>query len=187
MTSWIDIVLLVLFVSACFRGYRRGLLLELTSLAGAFLGLWVAYHFSASLVPLLQKNVPLPTQWTSGFYGLLPISTVVYKIMAFLVLFLAVKFGFYLLSSFINQLARLPILKQINAWAGLLFGLVQYIILLLIVVNLLHILPWSQGQQWVSQSALAQGVLSFTPDFTQQFKSIITGHNLATEPWWMLI
>ncbi|MFC4075696.1 CvpA family protein [Salinithrix halophila] len=166
----LDWIIVLLVVGGLFQGYRKGLIKETASLISVLLGIYVAWQFSGDLAPALAKAIPLPETWTTGAVGLLPVEKVVYHSLAFLLLFLLTKIAVSIVASFLTQIANLPVLSHINGLGGAVLGVAKAFLLLMVVVNLLHLMPWQEGQKAVEESSLSQGMLNMTPDLTNSMK-----------------
>jgi uncharacterized membrane protein required for colicin V production len=170
----LDVIILILLIGGLLRGYRRGLILQAASLAGLVLAWVVAFQFTGDVVPVLQKNVPLPESVTgNGLLRLLPLERALYSVIAFLLLFFGTKLVVSILSGVLNQLAQLPVLSLLNRIGGLILGGLQSVLLLWLMVNLLHYLPWETGQAAVQQSAIAQKMLVSSPEWTAELKQLL--------------
>lgn len=108
---FIDFIIILLFAGALYRGYKRGLLLELTGFLALIPAFWVAANFSragASLIaPYAGRGLFLP------FLG-------------FLFIFLIVLFGTrYLMKFFEDSSVSVCLVRQI-AWRVLCFRLHEF-------------------------------------------------------------
>ena len=122
--SLVDILILVILVIFLLKGVIRGLLKEVCSLLGLVLGGVFAFTFHLPLAELLQRSVGLPTQVC--VWG------------AFLAIFLLVVIVFGVLGFVLHRFVRVVFLGGINRLAGALFGLVQGVVLLSMLVLLLN-------------------------------------------------
>lgn len=169
-----DWIIIVLIIGGLIQGYRKGLIKETVSLVGVLVALFVAYQFSSDVAPHLRALVPLPESLSGeGLVKLLPVEKVIYQSMAFLLLFLITKLLLSFVASVLTRMASFPVLHQINGVGGALIGFLKALVVILIVVNLLHILPWSDGRDAVDRSYLSQGLLEMTPDFSNQWEKSV--------------
>jgi uncharacterized membrane protein required for colicin V production len=174
-----DWILILLLIGALIQGYQRGLVLQLASLITYFASLWVAYKFTDELAPELSKLWQMPESVQSGWLSLFPMEKMIYSAMAFFLLFVGTKLVLSILVSVINQVAKLPVLSLFNRSGGVLFAFVKTLVVIVVVVNILHVLPWAPGQNAVKSSALAQTCLHMTPDLTKEVKDLLHGSNQA--------
>ncbi|MBA4494546.1 CvpA family protein [Paenactinomyces guangxiensis] len=167
-----DLILLLLLIGLCIRGYQRGLILQAASLLGFFIGIWAAYQFTDELAPVLSEILPLPDSVSSGWMALLPIDKLLYSGLAFILLLVGCKFLLSIAATLINQAAKLPVVRLFNRSGGLLLALLQAFLLFVVLVYVLNVIPWTTGQDAVKESLFAQGILSVTPDLTQSLKEL---------------
>jgi membrane protein required for colicin V production len=170
-----DFILVLLLIGLCIRGYQRGLVLQAASLFGLFIGIWAAYQFTDELAPVLSEILPLPEQVSSGWMALLPIDRLIYSGLAFLLLLFGSKLILSIAATLVNQFAKLPVVSLLNRAGGVLVALVQTLLLFVVLVNVLHVLPWAAGQDAVNESMLSQSILQITPDLTRELKELFLG------------
>jgi uncharacterized membrane protein required for colicin V production len=162
-----DLILFLLLIGSLIRGYQRGLVLQATSLIGFFIGIWAAYQFTDELAPVMSEVLPLPESVSSGWLALLPIDKLFYSSIAFLALLFGSKLLWSIAAALVNQIANLPVISAFNRTGGVLFGLLQSLLLFVILVNVLQILPWTTGKEAVADSLLSQLLLAITPDLKE--------------------
>jgi uncharacterized membrane protein required for colicin V production len=165
-----DWFLIAWFVYACYRGYRRGLVMQVFSLAGLVLGFFVAYQFSDELAPSLKEVIPLPKSWTSGTLSLLPVEKVVYSAIAFLLLVILTRFLVRVIASIANRVVQLPVLKQVNRLGGLFLSFFRTFLFVWIIVEILSLLPSSIVGSWYQDSVMVHLIRTITPDLGKMLK-----------------
>lgn len=122
--SLVDIVILVLLGFFLLKGTLRGLLKEICSLLGLLLGGVFAFSFHLPLAQHLQNSFNLPAQlcvWGS-----------------FLAIFLLVVIVFAVLGFVLHRFVKLIFLGGFNRLSGGLFGLVQGVVLVSMLVLALN-------------------------------------------------
>ncbi len=153
--SFIDIGILGILGAFLLKGVLRGLLKEICSLLGLVLGGVFAFTFHLPLAQALQDSFNLPAQlcvWGS-----------------FLAIFLLVVIIFGVLGFVLHRFVRLVFLGGFNRLAGALFGLIQGVVLLSMIVMALNssVVPRS-ARNIMRESQLA-------PPFVTLGESIFTG------------
>jgi len=118
-----DIILFIPLAWAAWRGFSKGLIIELASIAALIAGIYVAANFSELLGDLVQGWMESEASWI-GY-------------VAFFLTFIAVVFGVYALAKLLEKAVNLAMLKLANKLGGLLFGTLKMIIIVSIVLNLL--------------------------------------------------
>ena len=153
--SFIDIGILGILGAFLLKGVLRGLLKEICSLLGLVLGGVFAFTFHLPLAQTLQDSFNLPDQLC--VWG------------AFLAIFLLVVIIFGVLGFVLHRFVRLVFLGGFNRLAGALFGLIQGVVLLSMIVMALNssVVPRS-ARDIMRESQLA-------PPFVTLGKSIFTG------------
>ena len=129
--NFIDIIIVILFLLASFKGFRRGLIKELVSLLSLIAGVYIASNFSVYFEKHLIKNFPKTEEFTT--------------IISFVLVFLIVFFSLKLAGILINKLAKSFQLGLINKILGLLFGSLKAILIIAFILFELHYLEQSFG------------------------------------------
>lgn len=151
----IDIFILVVLAFFLLKGILRGLLKEVCSLLGLVLGGLFAFTFHLPLAQLLQDSFSLPAQlcvWGS-----------------FLAIFLLVVFCFAVIGFVLNRFIKIVFLGGINRLAGAVFGFLQGVVILSIIVLTLSS---SMAPQMVRKK-MAQSELA--PPFSDLGEAIFSG------------
>jgi len=119
---WLDVVILIPILLALWRGFKRGLILELATLVGLALGIYAGLHFSYYASDLLQSKLEIESEH-------LPI-------LSFAVTFLVVVIAVFLLGKALERIVKMIALSFFNKLAGALFSVtkVAIIIALLLVI-----------------------------------------------------
>lgn len=118
--GWLDIGILVVIALFLIKGVLRGLLKEVCSLLGLILGGVFAFTFHLPLAQFLQDSFHLPAQlcvWGS-----------------FLAIFLLMVFLFAVLGFVLNRFVKLVFLGGFNRLAGAIFGIVQGVVILSMIL-----------------------------------------------------
>jgi membrane protein required for colicin V production len=115
--SFIDIVLGSLLVFGLIRGIRNGLFVELASLISFFIGIYFAVKFSHLAGSYLGDSKSA-------------------KILAFLIILVAVVVGIHLLAKVFSKVANFVFLGWLNRLGGAVFATLKSAILLGIILTL---------------------------------------------------
>ncbi len=116
----VDILILVILCGFLIKGILRGLLREVCSLLGLVLGGVFAFSL----------HLPL-AQWAQDSFGV-PGPVAVWG--GFLVIFLAVVMVFAVLGFVLHRFVKMVFLGGVNRLAGALFGVLQAVVLLAVVI-----------------------------------------------------
>lgn len=108
--NYLDIIILVPLIWGVYKGFNRGLVVEVASLAALILGVWCAIKFSELTAKILVNNIGLEI---SASY-LSPVS--------FAVTFLVVAIAIVAVSRIIDKLLSAIALGGVNKLFGAVFG-----------------------------------------------------------------
>jgi membrane protein required for colicin V production len=118
--NYIDIVLGILLVLSAISGFRKGLVVELASLAALILGIWGAVEFSYITSEFLVEN--FHWQWDH------------LNIVSFLVTFVVIVILVHIVGSTVNKMVETVMLGFVNKLAGLVFGILRAALILSIIL-----------------------------------------------------
>lgn len=120
--SYIDIILLVIFVIAGFNGYKTGFVRQVASLAGLLLGIWGAIHFSEFTANFLVENFEIKTKYLS--------------IISFALTFVVILIAVHFLGELVTKIFDLAMLGFANSLLGVVFGVIKTILVLSVLLVL---------------------------------------------------
>jgi membrane protein required for colicin V production len=112
----LDIILIVLLLFGTFRGYQKGLLLELINFISFFLALILAFNFKDWGTGILQRFFDQPD-------GLL-------NIISFVAIFIIVIVGLDLIGKAVKSLLDLTLLGSVDDFAGGLVGALKWALMI---------------------------------------------------------
>ncbi|MBW2475516.1 MAG: CvpA family protein [Deltaproteobacteria bacterium] len=135
----IDIAILVILCGFLLKGLLSGLLKEVCSLAGLFVGAFLAFRYHGPLAEALLKQVDLPAEMAVA--------------ITFTVLFLATMIFFMVLGFLLSRIVKLLFLGGFNRLIGGFFGLSQGVLLLAVLLFALSLRPLPWGMDKVMKKA----------------------------------
>jgi membrane protein required for colicin V production len=118
--NYIDIIIGLLLVFAAFNGLRKGLIVELASLAALVLGIWGAIEFSSITSEFLIENFNVQTKYLD--------------IIAFIVTFIVIVILVHIVGNVVDKLVETVMLGFINKLAGMAFGVLRSALILSIIL-----------------------------------------------------
>jgi membrane protein required for colicin V production len=118
--NYIDIVLAILLVLSAISGFRKGLVVELASLAALVLGIWGAVEFSHITSEFLVEN--LNWKWNH------------LNIASFIITFIVIVILVHIVGNTVNKMVETVMLGFVNKLAGLVFGIVRAALVLSILL-----------------------------------------------------
>jgi uncharacterized membrane protein required for colicin V production len=174
----IDFIILIFFIIGIFSGWNRGFVNSLIRIVGFFLSFYLAYHYYKQTASVLKNIIPLhindPTNGNAEQF--------VYQIIAFAILFIGTRIVISVLGSLINSIFKLPVLRQINSFAGGVLGFVEVYLVLLLALFIALIVPVDQLSHYVHQSKIAYFMVQNTPivstKLIQLWNGVITNNIL---------
>ncbi|HKJ78723.1 MAG TPA: CvpA family protein [Prolixibacteraceae bacterium] len=118
--NYIDIVLGLLLIFSAINGFRKGLIVELASLAALVLGIWGAIEFSYITSDFLVENFDLQTKHLN--------------IISFILTFVVIVILVHIIGRVVDKLVKAVMLGFINKLAGLAFGILRAALILSIIL-----------------------------------------------------
>jgi membrane protein required for colicin V production len=109
--NFIDIIILIPLLWFAYKGFTKGLIIELATLLALLAGIYIASHFSNYTADFLRDNLGMKSEYMN--------------IISFSVTFLAVIVLVMIFGKSLEKVINLLMLSFINKIAGALFGLVK--------------------------------------------------------------
>lgn len=72
----------------------------------------------------------------------------------------------------LSFIARLPVLRQLNVWAGGIFGFCEVYLIIFILLYVAALIPMAALQNTLSHSILADAIINHTPVLSSQIKQL---------------
>lgn len=116
--NWLDALILLLLAASAWKGFSRGLVIELASLVGIALGVWAGLHMSERVTAALELEVENAA-------------------LAFLITCLLVLLLVHLLARLLTTVIDIAQLSLPNKLAGVLCGVLRSAFVLSIALNLM--------------------------------------------------
>ena len=148
----LDLVFAIILAWSAYRGFSKGFILQLSTLAALILGIFGAIELSDFTADLLKDNFNIGTQYL--------------HIIAFAVTFIIIVIGVHLLARLIEKLVQAVALGFINRVLGIVFGVAKVAFVISIILVLINkandkynFLP----EEKVEQSLLYEPLSQFAP------------------------
>lgn len=148
----IDIILAIPLLYGAYKGFSRGLIIEIASLVGLLLGIYGSIKFSYKTEALLEQH--------------LDVSGGALQFISFVVTFFIILGGVFFLGKLLEKVVNLVAMKIINKLSGAVFGILKFGIVLSVILMIIE----SIDQQWQfipqekkSHSYLYQPVAAIVP------------------------
>jgi uncharacterized membrane protein required for colicin V production len=179
----LDLAIILLLIIGLFIGLKRGFILQLVHLTGFIIAYVAAYLYYADLAPKLTLWVPYPNLGKSSPLSLLTdnnhMEEAFYRAIAFVIIFFAVKILLQIIGSMLDFIAHLPILKQLNVWAGATLGFFEVYLILFILLYIGALIPMEVLQNPLDDSVMANMIVNHTPFLSEQIKTIWLEYSAA--------
>jgi membrane protein required for colicin V production len=119
--NYIDIAVAIPLLWGAYKGFTKGLIIELASIIALILGGYVGMHFSNVTSEYLNKVVTIEESFM--------------PIVSFAVTFVVIVLGVYILAKVLEKVINLVALKLINKISGSVFGVLKaaFIVSLIVV------------------------------------------------------
>ncbi|WP_066311424.1 CvpA family protein [Bacillus sp. FJAT-29814] len=168
----LDLAILLFLIIGFFVGLKRGFILQLVHLIGFIIAYIVAYMYYEDFVPRLMLWIPYPNFGEGTILKILTDSSnmemAFYRAISFVIIFFAVKVLLQIIGSMFDFIAHLPVLKQLNFWAGGLLGFLEVYFIIFIVIYIAALIPIELFQTALDGSFMAETMVKYTPILSQQ-------------------
>jgi uncharacterized membrane protein required for colicin V production len=172
----LDLAILIILLIGFFIGLKRGFILQLIHLIGFIIAFIIAYTYFEKLAPKLTLWVPYPNLHSHSTFRMLfdqaNLEDAYYRAIAFVVIFFAVKIVLQMIGSMLDFVANLPILKQLNIWAGGILGFIEIYLIMFILIYIAALVPVDLIQNALNGSFMAKGIIEHTPVFSKTIKEM---------------
>jgi uncharacterized membrane protein required for colicin V production len=172
----LDIAILVILIMGFFMGLKRGFIMQLIHLTGYIIAYIAANIYYDELAPKLTLWIPYPNFGENPTLKLLTgsnnMESAFYRAIAFIIIFFAVKIFLRIIGRMLSFIARLPVLKQLNVWAGGILGFCEVYLIVFILLYMAALIPMGAVQNALSHSMLADAMVKHTPFLSGQIKQL---------------
>ena len=153
--NYIDIVILLFLLYGAFRGFSKGLIIEVATLAGLILGVFIAIRYSPFTEGILKDFLNITSRYLSY--------------IALAVTFLLVVIAVYLLGKMLTRLVDIISLGLVNKLLG---GIAKYFIMVCVLLMIVDAL--NDKFHFISEETRENSLL-FDPflNFAQQMYNTI--------------
>ncbi|WP_342510865.1 CvpA family protein [Sporosarcina sp. FSL K6-1522] len=170
----LDLLILILLIGGLITGFRRGFVVQIIHMTGFITSLVIAYLYYKPLADKFVLWVPYPGVTAGSKLNLgvaqLDLDETFYRLLAFVLIFLVVKFAFQLIASMFDFLKYLPVLGFIAQLVGAVLGVIEFYIVMFFVIYLATMLPIEFIQNMLGKSLLANAMLEHTPLLSDKVK-----------------
>ena len=141
--NWIDFIVGGIILFGIIRGLMKGLVLEVASLVGVIIGIFIAKMFYVDLAFRLETWLDISLHYA--------------KPLAFVVIFLTMVILAHFVAILISKLVKAIALGWLNKLLGGVFGGFKFIIILSIIITAVEIV--NQKAQLISSETIEKSIL----------------------------
>jgi membrane protein required for colicin V production len=138
-----DIIFILLFIWAAYKGFTRGFILQAASLAALVLGVYGAIKFSGLMASLIIEKTSINGEFI--------------PLIAFALIYLAIVIVIHFLARLLEKLLEFIALSLLNRIFGVFFNLVKYAFIIscmLVVIN-----GFNRRTNWIPQVKIDESKL----------------------------
>ena len=144
--KYIDFILAIPLLWGAFMGFKKGLVLELATIAALILGIVGAIKFSGLTATYLNQTFEIAENWIG--------------LISFLVTFIGIVIAVFILGKMLDKTLKLVALGLVNRILGMFFGILKYA--LLVSVGLFFF-DNINSKVHITKSNLAEVSILYTP------------------------
>lgn len=141
--NYIDIIILLFLLFGAFRGFSKGLVIEVATLAGLILGVYISIRYSSYTEGILRDFMNITSEYISY--------------IALAVTFIVVVVGVYILGKLLTKLVDIISLGLVNKLLGTIFGVVKYFIIVCVLLMIIDAL--NEKFQFISEETIQKSLL----------------------------
>lgn len=178
----VDIIILIFLGFGALIGFKRGFTRQLVSLVGIFIILILSFLFKNPISVFLYNNLPF-FNFGGIFKDITVLNILVYEVIAFFIVFFVLSIAFRLLLSitkiFEKILNATIILGIPSKILGAIFGVIQYLIYIFVIIYILSLPTFNLSI--IKNSKIANTIMEKTPILNKVCDETIEVFNLVIE------
>ncbi len=158
--NYFDFIIIIPLLWAAYKGFKKGLIIEIASLVALLLGIWGAIRFSG------YTSVLLKDFFSNASY--LPL-------VAFGITFLIIVVGVHFVAKLIDRFVKAVALNLVNRLAGAAFGVIKVAFIVSIVLLLINRIDKKSdfiSADFINNSLLYKPVAGLAPMIFPSLKTI---------------
>lgn len=169
-------IIVILLIIGFIIGLNRGFIMEVLHLFGSIVAFIVAALYYDDFASRITLWIPYPDFGDNPalqmFFDVINAEDAYYKGIAFVLIFFLTKILLQILANMLDFMARIPILRQLNVWAGGILGFIEIYLIIFIILYIGALLPIDFIQTAIDGSGLAKGIIEKTPIVSSQIKEM---------------
>jgi membrane protein required for colicin V production len=122
--NFLDIILIIPIIWLAYKGFKKGLIIELTSLLALILGVYMSYYFSDYTADFLRDMFNVGEKYMS--------------IISFALTFIVVVMAVFAIGKMLEKFVDIIMLGFINKIAGSFFGILKAVFVLSVIIYIIN-------------------------------------------------
>jgi membrane protein required for colicin V production len=122
--NYFDIIIIIPLLWGAYKGFKKGLIIEVASLVALFLGVWGGVKFSSISANYLSE--------------LFDISEKIMPLISFAVTFILIVIAVYTLAKMLQKVIKMVALGFVNKIAGSTFAVLKFTLIISVVLTLVN-------------------------------------------------
>jgi membrane protein required for colicin V production len=158
--NFIDIIIIIPVIWFIYKGYKKGFIIELASLAALILGVYAAIYYSGNIIYFLDDLFDIEKKYIN--------------IIAFALTFIVVVIVVMFIGKILEKIIKIVMLGFVNRIIGALFGIVKILIILSFLIFLIELIDDKQKfitEEKKDNSMLYYPVASIAPTIISFFQA----------------
>lgn len=122
--NYFDIIIIIPLIWGAFKGFKKGLIIEVASLIALFLGVWGGVKFSSISAKYLSE--------------MFSISEKIMPLISFAVTFIVIVIAVFTLAKLLQKLIKMVALGLVNKITGAAFGVLKFALIISVILSLVN-------------------------------------------------
>ncbi len=159
--NYFDIIVVIPILWAAYKGFKKGFVIEVASLAALLLGVWGAIKFSGFITEFIINNFDSQSKYLS--------------IISFAITFIIIVIGVHFVARLVNKLVKAIALNFINRIAGGVFGIAKVAFIISIILSIINQVDQKSdfiSDEFIENSLLYEPISDFAPLVFPSLKTV---------------
>ena len=143
--NYIDIIILLFLLFGAYRGFSKGLIIEIATLVGLVLGVWLAISYSSYTEGILRDFLNISSRYISY--------------IALAITFIVVAVAVYIIGKLLTKLIDIISLGLVNKLLGTILGVAKYLVIVCVLLLIADAL--NEKFQFLSEETRQKSLLFY--------------------------
>lgn len=122
--NYFDIIIIIPLLWGAFKGFKKGLIIEVASFTALFLGVWGGVKFSS-----------ISAQYLGEMFS---VSEKIMPLVSFAITFILIVIAVFSLAKLLERVIKMVALGLVNKIAGAAFGVLKFTLIISIILTLVN-------------------------------------------------